>query len=82
MYYSKNPEEEDSEVIIGGFNKDRMGPNKCFWEPMVRRTTTWSVYLKKMQYGGIEITSEREMMLNTSEPHIIMSRGRLWLIGS
>lgn len=76
MYFSKDSD-EDSEMVIGGFNKDRMGVNKCYWEPMVQRTNAWSIKQKKMYYGGIEIPSEREVMLNTSEPHIVMSRGLL-----
>jgi hypothetical protein len=75
MYYSKDPK-EDSEVVIGGFNKDRMGMNRCYWVPVARRTIAWSVNLEKMYYGDIKITSERELMLNTSEPYIIMSRGK------
>eukprot|EP00826_Nyctotherus_ovalis_P060360 TRINITY_DN8458_c0_g2_i3.p5 TRINITY_DN8458_c0_g2~~TRINITY_DN8458_c0_g2_i3.p5 ORF type:complete len:103 (+),score=20.53 TRINITY_DN8458_c0_g2_i3:722-1030(+) len=74
MYFSKDSD-EDSEMVIGGFNKDRMGVNKCYWEPMAQRTSAWSIRQKKIYYGDVEIASEREVMLNTSEPHIVMSRG-------
>ena len=74
VYLSIDEDEDDSEIIFGGYNPDRVGYNPFYWEPITSKTA-WSIKVNRISYGDVSITTSREMVLNTTEPYIVISRG-------
>ncbi|MDR3548941.1 MAG: hypothetical protein P4M11_11880 [Candidatus Pacebacteria bacterium] len=63
----------DSEVTLGGYNTDRTGDNPFYWESLPD-SSKWAVAVKSITVGDAVISSPKNMLLNSAEEYMIMSK--------
>ena len=76
MYLSTESNSANSEITFGGYNSKYTGENAFNWEPVADKDkNSWSVNMKKLQFGSATIEGNRNLYLRTGEPYIRMPAG-------